>query len=454
MAAITVRRSTMVRPARETPRQRLWLSNLDLVAPRRHTPSVRFYRRRPDDGAGFFFDGERMRRALAEALVPFYPLAGRLRRGADGRLELDCNGEGALFVEADAAGTAGDDYGDFAPTPELKRLVPAVECADDVSAFPLLVLQVTYFKCGGVCLGVGTQHHVSDGLSAAHFINSWSALCRGTRIASMPFVDRTLLRARDPPTPQFEHIEYHPAAPAALSSESTPPSATAVAIFKLNRADLGRLQSQLRPAGEGLLSTFAVVAAHVWRCACLARGLRREQPTTMFTAVSGRRRLQPPLPDSYLGNAVFTAAAVAGAGAVAGGALAGAAAAVQAAVDRVDGDYCRSALDYLELQPDPSAVLRRGASTFNGVNLRLISWAQMPVHDADFGWGRPVFMGPGGIAREGLGFVLPSAEGDGSMSVAISLQAEHMDKFRKLIFELEGRIQGVLQKQQLAVLLL
>jgi hypothetical protein len=122
---------------------------------------------------------------------------------------------------------------------------------------------------------------------------------------------------------------------------------------------------------------------------------------------------------------------------------AGAAAAVQAAVDRVDGDYYRSALYYLELQPDPSVVLRRGASTFNGVNLRLISWAHMPVHDADFGWGRPVFMGPGGIAREGLGFVLPSPEGDGSISVAISLQAEHMDKFRKLVFELEGRIQGV-----------
>ncbi|RLM70153.1 shikimate O-hydroxycinnamoyltransferase-like [Panicum miliaceum] len=382
MAAITVRRSTMVRPARETPRRRLWLSNLDLVAPRTHTPSVRFYRRRPDGAAGCFFDGERMRRALAEALVPFHPLAGRLGRAEDGRLELDCNGEGALFVEADAAGATVDDYGDFAPTPELRRLVPAVECADDVSAFPLLVLQVTYFKCGGVCLGVGTQHHVSDGLSASHFISSWSAVCRGARIASMPFVDRTLLRARDPPTPQFEHLEYHPAAPALVSS--TPPSAaTAVAIFKLTRADLGRLQSQLHgPAGGGeggaarRLSTFAVVAAHVWRCACLARGLRPEQPTTLFTA------------------------------------------------------------------PDLSVVLRRGASTFNDANLKLVSWAQMPVQDADFGWGRPVFMGPGGIAREGLGFVLPSAEGDGGMSVAISLQAEHMENFRKLIFEfeLEGRI--------------
>lgn len=143
--AITVRRSTMVRPARETPRQRLWNSNLDLVVPRFHTPSVYFYRRGGggDDEVEGFFDGERMRRALAEALVPFYPMAGRLARDEDGRVEIDCNGEGVLFVEADAPDAAVDDYGDFAPTMELKRLIPAVDYTDDISAFPLLVLQVS-----------------------------------------------------------------------------------------------------------------------------------------------------------------------------------------------------------------------------------------------------------------------------------------------------------------------
>ncbi|TVU39318.1 hypothetical protein EJB05_12731 [Eragrostis curvula] len=105
----TVRQSTMVRPAREMP-----------------------------DG---FFDAEKMRRALAKALMPFYLMAGRLARGEDGRVEIDCNGEGVLFVEADAPDAAVDDYGDFAPTMELKRLIPAVDYTDDILAFPLLVLQ-------------------------------------------------------------------------------------------------------------------------------------------------------------------------------------------------------------------------------------------------------------------------------------------------------------------------
>ncbi|GJN24653.1 hypothetical protein PR202_gb12406 [Eleusine coracana subsp. coracana] len=446
---ITVRKSTMVRPAVETPRRRLWLSVLDLIAPRIHTPSVRFYRRATrglSHGEGFF-DGERMRRALAEALVAFYPLAGRLGYDNDGRLEINCNGEGVLFVDADAADiTIDDDYGDFAPTMEFRRLVPAVEYTDDISGFPLLVLQVTRFKCGGVCLGVGTQHYVSDGMSTAHFINSWSRLCRGSPISSTPSIDRTVLRARDPPTPSFQHVEYQPepvmlpTTAQILSSDHSIPLAiaTAVRIFKITRSDLTRLRSLL-PGDEAAprLSTFAVVAAHVWRCVSLARGLPTEQQTMLLSAVDGRKRLHPPLPEGYFGNVIFTIAPIAEARTVIGG-LGDGAAIIQAALDRMGSDYCRSALDYLDhRQPDLSA-LARDAATFQ-YNLGLTSWVRMPIYDADFGWGRPVFMGPGGIAQEGLAFLLPSADGDGSLSVAICLRVDHMDKFRKLICQATRR---------------
>ncbi|RLM79624.1 hypothetical protein C2845_PM12G11990 [Panicum miliaceum] len=526
---ITVRGSEMVYPAAETPRRRLWNSGPDLVVPRFHTPSVYFFRRRDAEGNdlaaadGSFFDGARMRRALAEALVPFYPMAGRLGRDEDGRVEIDCNAGGVLFQEADAPDATVDDFGDFAPTMELKRLIPTVEYTDDISAFPLLVLQdcrlgralvaavrcggacagsagaelpvmthgraptlirargdvartllcldmaavsavtvlpvvlpipvgtpedderhlreVTHFKCGGVAIGVGMQHHVADGFSGLHFINSWADLCRGVPIAVMPYIDRSLLRARDPPTPAYPHVEYQPA-PAMLSEPpqapltakpATPP--TAVAIFRLSRAELGRLRSQVPPReGAPRFSTYAVLAAHVWRCASLARGLPADQPTKLYCATDGRQRLQPPLPDGYFGNVIFTATPLADAGTVTAGVAEGAAV-IQAALDRMDDGYCRSALDYLELQPDLSALVR-GAHTFRCPNLGLTSWVRLPIHDADFGWGRPVFMGPGGIAYEGLAFVLPSANRDGSLSVAISLQAEHMEKFRKLIYDL------------------
>lgn len=135
---IEVRESTMVKPATETPRRVLWNSNLDLVIPSIHTPSVYFYR---PTGASNFFDPEIIKLGLSKALVPFYPMAGRLRRDDDGRIEIDCNGEGVLFVEAESNSVI-DDFGDFAPTPELRRLIPPVDYSGGIASYPLLVLQV------------------------------------------------------------------------------------------------------------------------------------------------------------------------------------------------------------------------------------------------------------------------------------------------------------------------
>ena len=72
----------------------------------------------------------------------------------------------------------------------------------------LFEAQVTFFKCGGASLGVGMQHHVADGMSGIHCINTWSEMARGIPLKVQPFIDRTLLKARSPPTPKFPHIEY------------------------------------------------------------------------------------------------------------------------------------------------------------------------------------------------------------------------------------------------------
>lgn len=88
----------MVTPSEETPRHGLWLSPLDLMMVNRgHTPTVYFYRSASDDG---FFDVARLKAAMAKALVPFYPLAGRLGVDGDGRPEIDCTRQGARFVVA------------------------------------------------------------------------------------------------------------------------------------------------------------------------------------------------------------------------------------------------------------------------------------------------------------------------------------------------------------------
>ncbi|ONK56376.1 uncharacterized protein A4U43_C10F7820 [Asparagus officinalis] len=262
----------MVRPAQPTPNQRVWNSNLDLVVPRFHTPSVYFYRR--PDTATNFFDAEVLKEALGRALVPFYPMAGRLARDEDGRIEIDCNGAGVLFVVAETSSSI-DDFGDFAPTMELKQLIPAVVYTDDVSGYPLLVLQVTHFKCGGTSLGVGMQHHVADGASGLHFINSWSDIARGLDIAVPPFIDRSLLRARDPPSPTFPHIEYQPSPPMngqPPRQRPLPRSNPHTRRYRASNHSSGSPNPastllKSKPLKSYLTGSYALAAGHVWRCA-------------------------------------------------------------------------------------------------------------------------------------------------------------------------------------------
>ncbi|KAJ7962737.1 hydroxycinnamoyl-CoA shikimate/quinate hydroxycinnamoyl transferase [Quillaja saponaria] len=431
---VNVKESAMVRPSEETPRRALWNSNVDLVVPNFHTPSVYFYR---PTGASNFFDAKILKEALSKALVPFYPMAGRLRRDEDGRVEIDCNGQGVLFIEAETSGVI-DDFGDFAPTLELRQLIPAVDYSRGIESYPLLVLQVTHFKCGGVSLGVGMQHHVADGFSGLHFINSWSDMARGLDVSIPPFIDRTLLHARDPPQPAFEHIEYNPPPAMKTAVQSTKPGSdsTTVSIFKLTRDQLNILKAKSQEGGNTIYySSYAMLAGHVWRSVCKARALPDDQGTKLYIATDGRSRLQPPLPPGYFGNVIFTATPIAVAGDLQSKPTWYAASKIHDALARMDNNYLRSALDFLELQPDLSALVR-GAHTFRCPNLGITSWVRLPIHDADFGWGRPIFMGPGGIAYEGLSFIIPSSTNDGSLSVAISLQTQHMKVFEKLLFDI------------------
>ncbi|KAM6552713.1 hypothetical protein CsatB_013475 [Cannabis sativa] len=445
-----IKEKTMVKPATETPRHVLWTSNLDQLVPKHiHIPTIYFYKplsSATDDKD--FFDPVKLKDALSKVLVPFYPVAGRLVDSSNpngGRIEIDCNGEGVLFVVAQTNSMV-DDFGDFKPSPKLRALAPIVDYSIDISSYPLLLLQVTYFKCGGVSLGVAMDHHVVDGISAVHFLNSWSDIARGVDLKSPPFIDRTMLCARNPPKPIFDHIEYKPPLPMIKTTTSSScESQVDVAIYKLTNEQLKTLKAKCVSYTNGddknkpRYTTYEILAGHVWRCVCKARKLSNDQETKLYTLVDGRSRLQPPLPPGFFGNTIFSATPIVKAGEL----LESnentwyAVNQIHSTLKRIDDCYLRSALDYLELQPNLSA-LSRGSHTFRSPNLGIISWIRLPFYDLDFGWGRPIFVGPSTILYDGLTYLLssPSYDEDGSLLVAIGLQHEHMKAFEKFLYDI------------------
>ncbi|XP_065850770.1 shikimate O-hydroxycinnamoyltransferase-like [Euphorbia lathyris] len=433
---VSIKETTIIKPAKETPQKNLWNSDLDLLVPRIHIPTVYFYKQQPNSTSNFF-EAKVLKDALSEVLVPFYPLAGRLDKDENGRIQINCNGNGALFMEAETSSVL-DDFGDFTPGPHSLQLVPVFDYSLDhnMSSYPLLAVQLTRFKCGSVCLGVSLHHTVADGTSAIYFMNSWSDIARGISIAVPPFIDRTLLDARVPPTPIFHHTEYSP--PPVMKNASIQiheAMPTCTEILKITYDQLTTLKSKFKNNESGIsYSTYEILTAHIWYCMCKARELDDDQETKLYIATDGRFRLIPPLPPGYFGNVLFTTTVLSSSGEIESRPLVETMEKIHKSLRKMDDGYLRSALDYLKKQSDLT-VLMRGANTFKCPNLNIVSWVRLPIHDADFGWGRPVYMGPAKVVFEGMAYIMPSANNDKNLSLIICLHTNHMESFHKFFYD-------------------
>ena len=180
-------------------------------------------------------------------------------------------------------------------------------------------------------------------------------------------------------------------------------------------------------------SSYEVLSGHIWKCACKARNLNDDQQSKMYVRVDSRFRLRPPLPCGYFGNAIFMATPMALAGDLISKPIDSAASIIHEVLAQIDDEYLRSALDYLELQDDLTVLIPE-SPTFRSPNICIISWSRLPIYDVDFGWGRPIFMGPANIYFEGHSYILPSPTNDGSLLVAIRLEANHITYFEKLLY--------------------
>ena len=158
------------------------------------------------------------------------------------------------------------------------------------------------------------QHTLADGPSALHFINSWADKARGLPLKVAPFFDRTLPRARCPPTPIFRHVEYEPSPPL-KNSASTDPKPLVVSVLKLTADQLNSFKAKVTNENATTkYSTYSILTARIWRCATKARDLEDDQEVKLLMPIDGRRRLDPPLPLGYYGNVIFHATPIVRAG--------------------------------------------------------------------------------------------------------------------------------------------
>ncbi|CAA0806911.1 Omega-hydroxypalmitate O-feruloyl transferase [Striga hermonthica] len=413
---------TLVPPADETKNGLYFLSNLDqnIAVIVRTIYCFKSGDRGNEDAVGVIKD------ALSKVLVLYYPLAGRLAISPEMKLIVDCTGEGAVFVEAEAECEL-KELGDITkPDPErLGKFVYDVPGAKNVLEIPPLAAQVTKFKCGGFVLGLCMNHCMFDGIGAMEFVNTWAEMARGLHPKAPPFMDRTILKARIPPTPKFPHHEFDEIHDSSNTSQLYTEQDMVYKSFCFDPEKLDYLKR--KALDDGALTkctTFEALSGFVWRARTEALGMRSDQLTKLLFAVDGRPRFDPPIPNKYFGNGIVLTSAICLAGKLVRGPLSLGAGLVQGAVRMVTDQYMRSAIDYFEATRARPSL----AST-----LLITTWSRLSFHTTDFGWGSPVLAGPVSLPEKEVILFLSHGEERKSVNVLLGLPASAMKKFELLL---------------------
>ncbi|KAF7819390.1 Omega-hydroxypalmitate O-feruloyl transferase [Senna tora] len=412
---------TLVAPAEETQKGMYFLSNLD----QNIAVIVRTVYCFKSAEKGNEKAGEVIKNALKKVLVHYHPLAGRLNISSEGKLIVDCTGEGALFVEAEA-NCSIEEVGDITkPDPwTLGKLVYDIPDAKHMLQMPPLVAQVTKFKCGGFALGLCMNHCMFDGIGAMEFVNSWGEVARGQPLSIPPFLDRSILKARNPPKIEHLHQEF-----ADIEDKSgTHGLYEDEMVYRSFCFDPERLkQLKMKAMEDGVLNsctTFEVLSAFVWIARTKALKLLPEQQTKLLFAVDGRAKFDPPLPKGYCGNGIVLTNSVCQAGELSDKPFSFAVRLIQDAIKMVTDNYMRSAIDYFEVtRARPSLAC----------TLLITTWSRLAFHTTDFGWGEPVLSGPVSLPEKEVILFLSHGIERKNINVLLGLPATAMKIFQELM---------------------
>ncbi|KAG8382025.1 hypothetical protein BUALT_Bualt05G0033500 [Buddleja alternifolia] len=423
----TVKRSEpeLVAPEKPTPHEIKQLSDIDDQEGARFlVPVIFFYSPIPGK---YIEPVKSIREGLAKALVYYYPLAGRLFEGPNRKLMVNCNGEGVLFIEADA-NVKLEELGDkiLPPCPyteELQwRVQPDSESESIIIGCPLLYFQVTRFTCGGFSLGIQVNHTMMDAYGLMLFLNAISELVKGASSLSIPPVwQRELLSARSPPRITCIHNEF-----CALSNNESPINhadgnliLTSVFFGPKEIQSLRNHVHQISPP-----STFELITACLLKCRTIALEPNPNETilVSVITNVRHKKGLDLPI-SAYYGNAFVYPASVSTAGILCGSPLIYVVDLVRRAKSQLGEEYIRSVADLMVIRGRPKYVTRW--------NYIVSDITRLGFDELDLGWGKPLY---GGVlsASSVISFYsrFKNGEGEDGVVVPICLPSFALEKFQ------------------------
>ncbi|KDP39569.1 hypothetical protein JCGZ_02589 [Jatropha curcas] len=315
----------LITPPKPTPHEFKPLSDIDdQEGLRIQIPFIQIYRHDPS------MEGKDpvqvIRNAIAKALVFYYPFAGRLREGPNRKLIMECNGEGVLFIEADA-NVSLDQSGDALqpPFPFLDELLFDVPGSSGILHCPVILIQ---------------------------FLSAIAEMARGRQSPSIfPVWERHVLDARNPPHVtcihrEYDHIENGQGIPFPLDD------IVHRSVF-VSPSALSTLRSRYIPPHLPRCTDVEILTACLWKCRTIALQPDAGQEMRIILVNNARKFNPPLLPEGYYGNGFVLSTAVATAGEISKNPIGYGLELIRKAKMEFDIEYIKSVADLLVIKGRP-----------------------------------------------------------------------------------------------------
>lgn len=393
----------IIKPSSPTPShlRHYQLSFLDQIAPMVYNPIVLFYSH--NDALNTTTISNTLKKSLSKILTHFYPLAGRMNN----KNFIDCNDEGIPYIETKITNYNLKDIIQNPIPNELNHLIPFQ--LDDITNIAFGV-QLNFFSCGGIAIGACLSHQIADGLSFFNFLNSWANITRKL-IFPKPIFDSSKL------FPPKNISGFDPRS--GITKENI-----VCKIFVFNADVVENLRAKyinFNPTRVEALSAF------IWsRYVDVIYNDGVQRNYGVVHAVNLRQKMEPPLPLESFGNYLRFTITIPKMNS--GEECYGLAKQVRDEIKKIDKEYVKKVqegkehLEFLKESFD-RVIVKEELVVFNFTSL-----CRFPLYDADFGWGKPIWVGSTALNFKNLVVFVDCKDG-GGIEAYVSLKVEDMVKF-------------------------
>ncbi|KAJ0570922.1 putative transferase [Helianthus annuus] len=415
---------SLIKPSIPTPNHMLYLSNLDDQKFLRF--SIKYL---------YLFQKSvpinLLKHSLSKVLVHYYPLAGRLKNlqsshehehdDDDDRLQIDCNGEGAVFAEASMDMSAQEFLEvSMKPNKSWRKLLFRVDVPTFVDT-PPLVVQVTKLRCGGMILCTAINHCFCDGIGTSQFLHAWAYLTTKPTdsVPITPFHSRHVFK---PHSPSSHLPSVHPAytknaTNQAISLNHYLPSQQLVPVsLTYTGSDILSLKSQCVPSMK--CTTFEVLASHTWCSWARSLNLAPSLEVKLLFSMNIRNKVIPKIPTGYYANGFVLACVKTSVKELVKGDLYHVVTLVQEAKSSLTDDRVSGILELLN---------DKSVKTDLATSLVISQWSKLGLEGLDFGEGLPLYMGP--LTSDIYCLFLPVVGDSSAVRVLLSLPKSVVSKF-------------------------